>query len=293
MISPPTIGLILNYQDAKRTISCIESLLNQGIETIVVWDNSADSGVSASIIRARFPDMEKTQIHLSPSNLGFAAGVNSGLASIKKNNPNAYVLLINNDAILLPGGVEKLHTALEKNSKSIISFPNINHGGNVIGFAFYQYWTGLLSWTPKANSFRYASGCCLLIALSRISLPLFDEDFFMYGEDMELGWRLRDQPEALHHVPELLVFHEGSASSKLGSNFYEERLVACHLILARKLAGSSTSRCIVLYALRVSILLTRAILRSYRFQSSVPLKALWSGFKIAFINDPLHANRKI
>lgn len=288
----PIIGLMLNYQDANRTISCIESLLDQSIETIVVWDNSADSGVSASKIREHFPDTKKIHIHISNWNLGFSAGVNNGLMYIKKIKPDAYVLLINNDARLLPEGAKKLCLALEENNKSVISFPNIDHSGTVIGCAYYHYWTGLLSWTPKPNSFRYASGCCLLIALPRISLPLFDEDFFMYGEDMELGWRLRNEPEALVHVPELLVFHEGSASSKLGSTFYEERLVACHLILTKKLASQNIFRHAALYALRLLVLSARAILRSYRFRSSIPLKALWRGLKIAGGHDPLRISRE-
>lgn len=286
----PIVGLILNYQDAKRTISCIESLLSQEIDTIYVWDNSEDTGISASEIRNWFPDVEKINIHISQKNIGFSAGVNRGLENIQKCNPKAYALLINNDAVLLPGAAKKLCLPLEKNSTSIISFPTTNHSGNVIGFAYYHYWTGLLSWLPKSDYFRYASGCCLLIALPRISLPLFDEDFFMYGEDMELGWRLRNQPQALLHVPELLVVHEGSASSKLGSAFYEERLIACHLILAKKLAEHSIPRYTALLAFRLIILPTRAILRSYRFRSIIPLKALWNGFKIAFIKDSLLAN---
>ena len=102
----------------------------------------------------------------------------------------------------------------------------------------------------------------------------------MYGEDAELGWRLRKRRRAMAFVDRVLVEHEGSASSGLGSMFYETYLVVAHMTLARKLARSRTEA-IIFSLLRVLMLASRACARAIRFRSLVPVRALWQGGRIA------------
>lgn len=275
-----TVGLLLNYLDAERSIRCIQSLLDQDVSKVVVWDNSADGGISADAIRAAFDNDERLDIHISAANLGFSAGVNRALEHCLEFYSGTWVLLINNDARLLPSGLSKLVGALSGNQAAKLAFPNINHAGRVLGQAYCHRLTGLLSWRPRRGFFPYASGCCMLIATDRIGLPLFDEDFFMYGEDCELGWRLAQQSAVVEHVDETLVEHVGAASSGLGSPFYEASMVAAHLTLARKLARTPLDLS-VLYVLRTIVLTTRALVRSIRFHSFTPCKALWHGARIA------------
>jgi N-acetylglucosaminyl-diphospho-decaprenol L-rhamnosyltransferase len=274
------VGLLLNYHDAARSIDCIHSMLGQDISWVLVWDNSEDDDESATIISECFKMDGRVSVVKSAGNLGFSAGVNRGLECCVRSFPGCRVLLINNDARLLPGALTKLVQSLSKSEASRIAFPRINHGGSVLGAGYYHRFFGLLSWRPGFGYFQYASGCCLLIATDRITLPLFDEDFFMYGEDWELGWRLRKQPGALVHVDETLVEHDGAASSGLGSLFYESHMVAAHLLLARKIAGNMPEIGLLLL-LRILMLLTRAMIRALRFCSVVPFKALWRGARIA------------
>lgn len=287
MTSVETVGLLLNYRDATRSIGCVQSLLDEHLDRVLVWDNSGDNGYSAAIIHAAFEDQLRVSVYVSRRNVGFSAGVNSALAMIREQFPSALVLLINNDAVLLPGGVTKLVAALVANPSAVLAFPMIDHGGTVLGPVFYQRLTGRLSKYPCPGGIAYASGCCLLVAADRIGCRLFDEDFFMYGEDWELGWRLSRQLGAMAHVPEVLVRHEGSASSGLGSLFYETRMVAAHLILIRKVARNFFDAGI-LYALRIPMLLARATVRSLRYRSGVPWEALLRGAQVAFGSDPLH-----
>lgn len=280
-MSRQAVGLLLNYLDARRSIRCIQSLLDEGASKVVVWDNSADGGMSVDAIRAAFGNSERLDICTSAVNLGFSAGVNRALEHCAKVYPGAWVLLINNDARLLPGGLSKLVDALAVNPLAKLAFPNINHGGVVRGRAYYHRLTGLLSWQPRRGFFPYASGCCMLIATDRIELPLLDEDFFMYGEDWELGWRFFQQSAIVIHVDETLVEHAGAASSGLGSPFYEASLVAAHLMLVRKLAKTPLDAG-VLYVLRAITLAARASVRSIRFRSFTPFKALWHGARTAF-----------
>lgn len=274
------VALLLNYRDAKRSIRCIDSILSQAVDHVVVWDNSADGGGSAQEIRSAYALDSRVIIHVSAENLGFAAGANRGLEACKRLDTDAWVLLINNDARLLPGGLSKLADALTANAGSRLAFPSINHAGRVSGWSYYHRWTGLLSVKPGKGYFPYATGCCLLIACDRVETPLFDEEFFMYGEDTELAWRWRNQAGAMAHVRETLVEHDGTASSGIGSPFYEAHMVAAHLILVRKLA-SNRMEASLLYASRVGTLLLRASIRSARFHSTVPWRALWHGMRIA------------
>jgi GT2 family glycosyltransferase len=274
------VGLLLNYCDALRSVACIRSLFDEGIEHVVVWDNSADDGVSAQAIHLAYGEDPRLRIHVSDENLGFAAGVNRGLELCDKQLNATEVLLINNDAVLLPGALQGfMETARDHPGAGVISM-DVEHAGQRQGPMYYQRWCGLQFKHPAWGAFAYASGSCLWIVVKNSPAPLLDEDFFMYGEDCELGWRLRHRPDAWVHVSRCLVAHEGSAASGLGSPFYEARMVAAHILLARKLAVNSLQR-LVFFSLRVPVLLARALVRSLRYGSLEPWRALGAGMRLA------------
>jgi N-acetylglucosaminyl-diphospho-decaprenol L-rhamnosyltransferase len=273
-------GLLLNYRDASRSIACIQSLLNEGIECVVVWDNSADGGSSAQAICETYAQDERIRIHISHENLGFAAGVNRGLKLCAAQPNVTDVLLINNDAVLLKGALLACKDAANDHPKAALMSMDVEHAGQRQGPMYYQRWCGLQFKRPAWGAFAYASGSCLWVALENAPSPLFDEDFFMYGEDCELGWRLRDRRDAWIHLPHCFVKHEGSAASGLGSPFYESRMVAAHILLARKLAGNPWQR-LLFYVLRIPALLARASLRSLRYRSLAPWRALGEGIRLS------------
>ena len=275
---PPIIGLTLNYRDATRTLRCINSLLKEGAVHVLVLDNSEDDGASATALSQSLNVNAKVSIEVSLTNLGFAAGVNRGIEWITVRFGQAWVLLLNNDAHLLSGAISPLAEALTEHTQSVIAYPDIDNAGSITGTVYYQRHTGLLSSRPLPGSFPHASGCCQLIAVERSETTLFDEDFFMYGEDAELGARLG--VARMTHVPKTLVYHEGSQSSGLGSDFYETRMIAAHWLLAHKLARSHTDLALLVCA-RFFTLGARAFLRALRFRSSMPIRALSRGWRIA------------
>lgn len=283
MTVPVIVGLTLNYRDAERTGRCVRSLLDDGVMHMLIWDNSEDAGNSARALEKLLGGENRVTIETSPINLGFAAGVNHGLTWIAMRFPGAWALLINNDAILLPGGLFALCQALSKTPTAVIAYPTIDHGGHLINTIYYQRHFGLITTTPLPGSIPYASGCCQLIALERISSSLFEEDFFMYGEDVELGHRLGMQ--CMVHVPAVWVQHEGSASSRLGSPFYEARMVAGHWLLARKLAKNRLDMGL-LYVGRMIALTLRGCVRAWRYRSKVPLTGYIEGWRLAHPRIP-------
>lgn len=274
------VGLTLHYRDASRTFNCLRSLLEGGVSHVLVWDNSADGEASAAELERLMGSERRYRIVTVNRNLGFAAGVNRGLETLAVEFPDSPVLLINNDATLLPDALRVFRDALEASPNAEVLYPDIDHGGWVRGTVYYHRLTGLITDRRLPGSFPYASGCCLLVNLPKSGATLFDEDFFMYGEDIELGARLSRRNGAMVHVPKLLVHHEGSASSRMGSQFYETRVVAAQWIIASKLSERRLDRMMVIM-LRGVWLGARALARSLRFRSLTPLHALRAGSKLA------------
>lgn len=272
------VGLLLNYRQSNRTLRCIDNLFSKGVDYVVVVENSDDDGVSFDFIRKKLSVRNDVEIINGGGNLGFSAGVNCGIFWIKNNLPLCqYVLLINNDAVILEEGVSDLVAILDESPQSVIAFPQINHNGTVLGRMYVHRLTGLLSSKKYLGSFFYCSGCCFLIALNRLTEKLFDEKFFMYGEDWELGWRLGEK--RIVFLPKTLVFHEGSVSSGVGSYFYEYSLVVAHLKIIENIKNGTVDL-VVLWVVRLIMLLVRAVIRTLRFRSILPLKALLFAIKI-------------
>lgn len=278
MSSHPTIvGLTLSYRDTLHTPRCIESLLKEGADHVLVWDNSADGGLTAAALEQRFANDARVSIETSQTNLGFSAGVNRGIERISAHFERPWILLINNDAHLLPGAIQALAAALSRDPQAVLAYPDIDHAGLVLGTMYYQRHTGLLSRRTLPGSFAYASGCCQLIAIERNrSTSLFDKDFFMYGEDWQQGLTLGNYRMA--HVAQTLAYHKGSSSSGMGSNFYESRIVNAHWLLAHKMAHTRAELGLLL-GLRLITLSLRALVRTLRYRSSIPLRAFMQGIR--------------
>ncbi|MEJ5349318.1 MAG: glycosyltransferase [Desulfosoma sp.] len=277
------IGLVLNYRDPVRTTRCVQSLLEGGTKGVWVWDNSEDEGASYASLKQEWAGCERVWIFQSPCNLGFAMGVNCAMEAILDRHPDVWIMLINDDAVLHKGALLRLAKALSETDYPL-AYPQIKQGRDTIGIVFYQRHFALLTFNKHLpGSFGYPTGCALLIAPERIALPLFDEDFFMYGEDVMLGWRLG--VENMVYVPDAVVFHEGRPATEAGSVFYEARVVAGHWILARKLARNTLEHKL-LVAGRCLSLTARALLRSISRGSLRPILGFLQGAKLARGQDP-------
>jgi len=198
--------------------------------------------------------------------------VNQALRWLEKNQPHRYYLLINNDAEATPGMLIKLLKFMQENDKTALTAPMIDLRQKQMAYSWYHRFTGLTFSHQIIGAFQYLTGCCLLVDQRIVSKGLFDEDFFMYGEDVELCWRLRLSSWDTACVSEALAIHEGTGSSHHGGFFYEYHVARGHLLLARKLTRHQWE-IPFLYSGKLLILTVRAILRSIRFRSLVPIKA--------------------
>ena len=270
-------GLVLHFRTPEKTLACLRSQEREGVRKVIVVDNSEDGGQSVAAMMNELDSLRSAGLKvevLSPGeNLGFASGVNVGLAHIAA-GPPSHVLLINSDAFLASGSIRQMRAALKR---AEIVAPRIAQGSHppTTSFSYYDRLLGLITYAPKLTGLRHASGCCLLIHHHQARPCLFDQDFFFYGEDVMLGFDACRHGISVSECDDAVVFHATSSSSRDGSLFYEYHINRAHWLLARKLARSRPELC-AFVAARCITLPLRALVRCLRFSSLVAWKGLWA-----------------
>ena len=233
---PRVTALVLNWNGARVLPDCLRSLQAQDYPAldILVVDNASTDG-SADVVRRTFPGI---RLHTNPRNLGFGGGNNVGIRLAR----TPYVLMCNNDTRLAPDVVRRLVEALETDPA--------RRGGPRAGSAtpcIILASTGLIDATgivvcpdglalgrgraESPDAYRapaevfYASDCCCLYRramLEDLRLPdgeLYDEDFFAYADETDMGWRAQRRGWTGLYVPAAVVHHHHAASSGSVSPF--------------------------------------------------------------------------
>jgi N-acetylglucosaminyl-diphospho-decaprenol L-rhamnosyltransferase len=282
-------AIVLNYRDAARTEACLRSLAGQGLDIALVVDNSADQHCSNELAEmlARLNAHVDCRLRLlNPgSNLGFARGVNLALGDADALQCDA-MLLINNDALALSGMLARLAAALADTDRMMVAPTVVDAAGKPQPILWYQRFFGLLSTRPLPGSFPYLSGCCLLVHRDMLEKGrLFDEDFFMYGEDTLLGWRQVCSGKKTLRLSDAFVRHDGAGSSRRGQLFYEYHMARAHVLLAMKTRRHPLEIPLMLAGKSV-VLLLRALWRSLRFKNVVPLRAYFMAWRA--LDVPVH-----
>lgn len=276
-------AIILDYFGNDKTINCLNSLIHQGLESVMIVDNSGVQHANIEL-QESLASFGQNKVPftiykiVNPKNLGYAAGVNKALRWLEENQPHSYYLLMNNDAEATPGMLTELLQFTRKNKKTAITAPMIDNGNSKHGGYWYHRFSGLMFSRKVIGTFQYLTGCCLLVDRQIVGDDLFDEDFFMYGEDVALCWRLKFSDWNTACVKNAIVRHEGTGSSHQGGFFYEYHMVRGHLLLVRKLARHKWE-IPFLYIGRLLALPARAVVRSIRFRSYVPITACISALR--------------
>lgn len=270
-------AIVLNYRDAAATSSCLKSLAGQGLEMALIVDNSADARMSADLAEAmqRLRESEMDfDIHTvtPPENLGFSRGVNMALSTGMSQACDTF-LLINNDAIAAPGMVERLAAIV---SQAFVAIPVVlTQDGAPQPGLWYQRFLGMMAASPFPGAFAFPSGCCLMFRKELLkSGKLLDEDFFMYGEDVLLGWRLMLEGKMPRLVEQAVVYHTGRASAGNNGLFYEYHTARAHVLLAHKTWHNRIEIPLLLLTKSAGMLL-RAVWRTMRGGSATPLLAFF------------------
>lgn len=211
----------INWNAGQLIEKCILSLISQTTlyYKIIIFDNaSTDSSIKETSIKFPFINIIK-----SNSNQGFAIGNN---LSLKQCNTE-YVALLNPDAFPEPDWLEHLLEAARQ-YPDVAAFGscqiNDTYPDKLDGIGDEYHLSGLV-WrkgyncsaikTPKIPTEIFSP--CAAAALYRRSalkeIGLFDEDYFCYVEDVDLGFRLRLAGYKAMYVPDAIVRHVGSATT--------------------------------------------------------------------------------
>jgi N-acetylglucosaminyl-diphospho-decaprenol L-rhamnosyltransferase len=273
-------AIILDYRAAGKTEICLRSLIGQGLATVYLVDNSASERASGELRQAvdrLRSDTDYKIVFLSAGeNLGFAKGVNFALRHDRRSpSPHGYYLLLNNDAVAGPSLVQGLKEAIDRDPWIALVSPRIvsSTPGRERGIWYHRY-LGLLLSNPGRLRFHYFTGCCLLFRKDLVDdRGLFDEAFFMYGEDAELGWRLTHQGKHMVCAESIFVEHEYGPSVDRSSFFYEYHMAHGHLLLSWK-TWKHPVEIPLLVLLKLIGLGGRAIARCYRCRTTAPIAAL-------------------
>lgn len=221
MSTDPLVSVIIpNWNGAALLPACLDSLRAQTyrrLEIIVVDNASTDN--SAALVRERYPEV---RLIVLPENRGLTGGVNAGIRAAQ----GEIIALLNNDAEAEPAWVEALVQALEAHpeagsaaSKMLLYDRRdvLNSAGDTYGLDGIPGNRGV--WERDVGQYdadiEVFGACGGAAAYRRAMLEeigLFDEELFMYCEDVDLAWRAQIAGYRCVFAPAARVYHRLSAT---------------------------------------------------------------------------------
>lgn len=221
-IWPKVTVIIINWNGGHFLERCLSSLLAQTVTPyeVILLDN-ASSDASLDIVR-QFPSV---QLLKQDRNLGFARGNNLAIESAAAESQ--WIALLNPDAFVEPGWLEALlsavrdYPAFDMFSSKLVDAnnPSVLDGAgdayHISGLVWRSGHNALVSFS--SDEAREVFSPCAASAMYRRSALLevggFDEDYFCYVEDVDLGFRLRLAGYRCLYVPMAVAHHIGSATT--------------------------------------------------------------------------------
>jgi len=225
----PLVSVIIVNWNGKHLLGeCLDSLAAQSFKDfeVIVVDNGSRDG-SAEYLRGHYPAVNTVALS---ENRGYAGGNNAGAAVAK----GKYLAFLNNDTKTDSVWLEHLVNEAEKGpatigmwASKIVSYDNPSVIDNV-GLLLYP--DGLARGKGRLEQDRgqydrrteafFPSGCAGLYRRELLnSTGLFDEEFFAYADDVDLGLRARLAGWGCIYVPSAKVHHKYSSSSSAYSPF--------------------------------------------------------------------------
>lgn len=224
--------IIPNYNGNGYLKDCLDSLMHQTyseFETIIVDNGSTDSSYRWV---EEYKDITFKRLN---QNYGFSRAINEGIYLAE----GEYVLLLNNDTILDERFLEEMVIAIEKHPKifGVSSKMIAYHNHQIMDDAGDEYtilgWTlkrgdgkGVTQYTKDNKVFSACAGAALYRKKVFEEIGYFDEVFFAYMEDVDIGYRARIYGYHNVYCPKAKVYHIGSATSGSRYNAFKVRLAA-------------------------------------------------------------------
>jgi hypothetical protein len=247
--------VIVTWRSGERVLRCLENLCaQQPDERIFVVDNASSDNTVAGI-RERFPSVRVLEL---PENRGFGAAVNAG-ARLGRGEA---IVLVNDDVEVAEGFIDAILAPLSEDSRCgmVAGLTLIPGSGKVDGFGIeldltLAAYNRLRYGSPEDRPGRLAMPSGGLAAYRRSAFEQvggFDERLFAYGEDVDLGLRMRLCGWTASEAPGARGIHEGGASIGLGTPAQRRLAGFARGFLLRRygvLRGRAASRTLLFEAL--------------------------------------------
>ncbi len=226
--------------------NCLRSIQESGTRRsfrVVVVDNASKDG-TPELVRQRHAWAE---LMCNTSNVGFAAANNKAIRVSR----SPYVLLLNADTLVSPGALDTMLEFLEAHRDVWVTGPSLlngDHSPQRTGVRFPTNWNIFVETLfldrllPQSHLFGqhrelyldpktsrevdYLQGSCLLVRAEAIGKAgLLDEDFFMYFEETDWCYRMKERGGRVVTCPAAEVIHFGGGVT---GHFDESRVLAYH-----------------------------------------------------------------
>ncbi|MCB2194774.1 MAG: glycosyltransferase [Bacteroidetes bacterium] len=248
--------IIVNYNVRHFLEQCLISVFNASgninTEVFVVDNNSVDG--SCAMIKERFPQVTLIE---NKKNVGFSSANNQAIQKAS----GEYILLLNPDTVVEENTFEKCLQFMDSNSDAGgLTVRMIDGKGNflpeskralptpivsfykIFGFArlfpkskrYAKYYLGHLS-ENDTNEIEILPGAFMFLRKETlVKIGLLDEDYFMYGEDIDLSYRIKQAGYKNYYYPESTIIHYKGESTKKGSLNYVYVFYKAMIIFAQK-----------------------------------------------------------
>jgi N-acetylglucosaminyl-diphospho-decaprenol L-rhamnosyltransferase len=211
---------IVNTGSRELLLACLETLPRGGAE-IVVLDNASEDG-SAAAVGERFPDV---RVIAQPFRAGFGANHNTVIRA----TTGRYVYVLNEDTTAEDWAFDRIVEYLDANPRVAALGPKLVYPDGRVQDSAWRFPTPLVSTLglltvgkvgvkqsrgDGAHSVDWVMGAALVLRREALDeVGLFDEDFFLYSEEVDLQFRLREAGWDVHYVPAATVVHHESQFS--------------------------------------------------------------------------------
>lgn len=294
--------IVVTYNNKDLVDVCIESLDAQTYPNkhIVVVDNGSSDG-TADYISQNYP-----HVHLidAKENLGFAKANNIGIGYAKKDDSCGYVALINSDATIDKNWTETLVSFGDQKPKSAcFQTPTLDYYDHSLldsrgikvdrlGRAVQLGYREKYQQRPNHVVFGVNAAACLIridFLTSQSFHDYFDEDMWMYLEDVDLAARSTMMGWKNWYVNGAFAYHMGSASSGKNPGFSVFFVYRNNLSMLVK-----NFPVIVLVNALIGIVITdlSTILRLARHKNVIALKAILKGRFVSIKTLPIYLKKR-
>lgn len=253
--------VIVNYNVKDYLAQCLDSLrlALAGVDAeVVVVDNCSSDG-SVEYISSRYPEV---RMIASKENLGFARGNNLAI----RQTESEYVLLLNPDTVVKEATIRKVLEFMDAHPKSGAAgvemlnadgtrAPESRRGVPTPMTAFYKfmglakrypnsrrfakYYMSYLPWDSPQRIEIVSGAFCMLRRKALDEIGLLDEDFFMYGEDIDLSFRILKGGYENWYLPYPIVHYKGKSTQKSSFRYVHVFYNAMFIFLKKHYSESS------------------------------------------------------